>query len=224
MVVDDRVKIVKTSSKPEKTPPQKLPWPRFAPDDPDICLGIDVKDKIQDIKKIVHKYFRVAGIPMEELVQEIYVTIIHKNHTRSAHDPRKSSFSHYVYMISNNVCRNLVQKKKRSDREKESLDAPGLDDSRTLLDAIDTTERMMDISGCREDCLCDHMRNVEDILRRRGERDLARYIRAVRSGASPDTIREALSWGDHRVSNKTIRDFRMQIKSVLDVLHESTAA
>lgn len=208
-----RVRVVRTSIKPSKKPPEKLPWPRFAPDDPTVSLGVDVKSKIQDITKIVHKYFRVADVPMEELMQEVFTTIVHKNHTRSAHDPRKSSFGHYVFMIANNVCINLVNRKKRHDRERESLDAPsGMDDSRTLLDVMDMSTHDAD------DPICDYMRDVEEIMRRRGQRDLARYVRAVRSGASPDVIREALSWNDHKISNKTIRDFRMQIKISLGSL------
>lgn len=217
----ERIRVVKTSSKPSKAPPERLPWPRKAPDDLDVELGVDVEAKIQDITKIVHKYFRVADIPMEELMQEVFVTIVHKNHTRSAHDPRKSSFGHYVYMIANNVCINLVHRKKRYDKERDSLDAPsGSDDSRSLLDTLDSSS----VRPWDEDLLSDHMKNMEYIMRRHGQRDLARYMRAVRSGASPDVIREALSWGDRKMSNKTIRDFRIQIKMTLGALLDQSAA
>jgi DNA-directed RNA polymerase specialized sigma24 family protein len=218
--VGERIRVVKTSSKPSKAPPEKLPWPRKAPDDSDVELGVDVEAKIQDITKIVHKYFHVADIPMEELMQEVFVTIVHKNHTRSAHDPRKSSFGHYVYMIANNVCINLVHRKKRYDKERDSLDAPNnANDSRSLLDTLDS-------SLCRsweEDFMGDHMKNVEAVMRRQGQRDLARYMRAVRSGASSDIIREALSWGDKKMSNKTIRDFRIQIKMMIGTLSDQSS-
>ena len=214
-----RVRVVRTSIKPSKKPPEKLPWPRFAPDDPTVSLGVDVKSKIQDITKIVHKYFRVADVPMEELMQEVFTTIVHKNHTRSAHDPRKSSFGHYVFMIANNVCINLVHHKKRHDKERDSLDAPsGHDDPRTLLDVVDAS--IMTINN--EDPVSDRMRDIEDAMRRNGQRDLARYVRFVRSGASPDVIREALTWGDRKMSNKTIRDFRMQIRMAVTNPREVT--
>lgn len=207
-----RVRVVRTSSKPSKAPPEKLPWPRLASDDRTTPLGVDVRDKLQDITKIVHKYFRVADVPMEELLQEVFAAIIHKNHTKSAHDPRKSSFGHYVYMIANNVCINLVHRKRRYDKERDSLDAPsGFDDSRTLLDVVDSAVTLGHAADPIHDCMCD----VEDIMRRRGQRDLARYVRAVRSGASPDVIREALTWGDRKISNKVIRDFRLQIKMAI---------
>lgn len=204
-----QIRIVKTSSKPRKAPPEKFPWPRSAPDDPSVQLGIDVVAKLQDITKIVHKHFHIPDVPMEELMQEIFATIIHKNYTKSAHDPRKSSFSHYVYMISDNVCINIINRKKRFEREKESLDAPcQTDNTRTLLDTINvpTTHSNPD------DNISDYMKDIEDTMRRRGHRDLARYVRVVRSGASPDIIKEVLSWDNHKISNDAIRDFRVQVK------------
>lgn len=207
----DSVRVIKTTSKPSRAPLEKFPWPRQSSDDPSVDLGVDVEAKFQDITKIVHKYFKVAGVSMEELLQEVFVAIIHKNYTRSAHDPRKSSFGHYVYMIANNVCINLVHKKKKYSKEHQSLDAPnGADDSRSLLDIIDSS-----VCEEMEDQMFDIMRNAEEIMRKQGHRDLARYIRSVRSGASPDVIREALSWGDQKMSNKNIRDFRIRIRMTM---------
>jgi hypothetical protein len=174
-------------------------------------LGVDVVAKRQDIIKIVHKFFKVENVPMNELLQEVYVAVIHKNCTRSAHDPRKSSFGHYVYMVANNVCINLVHRKRRYDKESESLDAPtGHEDNRTMLDKIEAAE----VSD-RSDDLSEHMGDIEESMRRRGMWDLARYMRAARSGADADVIREALSWNGHKISSKTIRDIRSQIQSVI---------
>lgn len=204
-----RSKTIKVPGKPIKRAPERLPWPRMASDGV-TPLGIDVQAKRQDIIKITHKYFRVENVPMEELLQEIYVAIIHKNHTHSAHDPRKSSFGHYVYMVANNVCINLVHRKRRHDRERESTDAPhGHDDQRTILDVYDLeVEEPVDP-------LAEHMKDVENAMRERGMWDLARYIRAARSGASTDVIREALSWGERKISSKTIRDIRAQVQDML---------
>lgn len=210
LISGKRSKTIKVPGKPLKRVPEKLQWPRLA-DDGRTQLGVDVVAKRQDIIKITHKYFRVENVPMDELLQEIYVAIIHKNHTHSAHDPRKSSFGHYVYMVADHVCINLVHRKHRYDKERDSIDAPHWnDDQRTILDAydVDTQEEL-------KDPLVEHMENVEDLLRERGMWDLARYIRAVRSGASADVIREALSWGNRRVSSKTIRDIRSQVQDTL---------
>ena len=207
-----RTKTVKVPGKPLKKSPDRLPWPRMS--DPDengkiVNVGVDVVLKRPDIIKLVHKFFKVENVPMDELLQEVFVAILHKNCTRSAHDPRKSSFGHYVYMVANNVCINLVHRKRRYDKESDSIDAPvGFDDQRSLLDTVEAApETVVRMS--------DHMEEIEHTMRRRGQFELARYIRATRSGSNPDVIREALSWGGRRVSSKTIRDIRSQIQTII---------
>ena len=201
-----RVRSIKVSKKPVRDF-KKLPWPRA--DEDKTQLGVDVAAKREDIVKIVYKFFKVPEITMDELLQEIFLAIIHKNHTGSAHDPRKSSFGHYVYMVARNVCINLVHRKKRFERERESLDAPhGHDDSRTLLDTIEPAIPEMD------DRFHDMMDELEIHCRKQGMWDLARYVRAARSGAAPDVIREALSWGDRKITTKAVRDIRNRIKNL----------
>ena len=191
-----------------KQQPDRFPWPRTADDDERIALGVDVIIKQQDIKKIVHRYFKVEGYSMEELLQEIYAAILHKNGTRSAHDPRKSSFGHYIYMIADHVCINLVNRKRRYDKENGSLDAPvSCTDDRSLLDTVEDSNQQ--IGGDEE---TGYIREVEYLLRKNGFRDSARFIRAVSTGAKPDIIREALSFGKRKTTNKTIRDIRHQLK------------
>jgi hypothetical protein len=210
-----RTRIIKLSKKPAKKHVDPLPWPRNAEDDPKTPLGVDVEAKRQDIIKIVHKYHKVNEISMEELLQEVFLAIIHKNCTKSAHDPRKSSFGHYVFMVSNNVCINLVHRKKRYDKERDSIDAPnGDDDHRTMLDSVDVA--VPDEDNIFED----KMEELESVMRQKGKWDLARYVRAVRSGANPDVIREALTWGNRKVSNKTIRDIRMQLRDLVPFMRE----
>jgi len=210
IVSSARSKTIVVPGKPLKKVPDRLPWPRVA-DDGKTSLGVDVVAKRQDIIKIVHKFFKVESVPMEELLQEVYVAIIHKNTTRSAHDPRKSSFGHYVYMVANNVCINLVHKKKRYDKESDSIDAPhGDDDQRTMLDSVEVA-----VESEPPTQLSEHIEEIEHQLRKQGMWDLARYLRAARSGANPDVIREALSWGSRKVSSKTIRDIRAQVQSMI---------
>lgn len=203
------VKRVKVSKKPKKTPPPRLPWPRTAPEDPSVQLGVDVEAKMQDIIKIIYKFFRVPNVSMDELLQEVFVAIIHKNGTRSAHDPRKSSFGHYVYMVANNVCINLVHKNKRHEKERESFDAPsGPNDERSLLETFVVEPEVDDTQS--------HIRDVENAMRKRGMWELARYVRTARSGANQDVIREVMSWEGRTVSTKMIRDIRMRVKDVLE--------
>jgi DNA-directed RNA polymerase specialized sigma24 family protein len=190
---------------------QRLPWPRLSEDEPKVQLGVDVVAKQQDIIKIVYKFFRVEDISMDELLQEVYLAILHKNQTRSAHDQRKSSFGHYVYMVADNVCKNLVNKRKRRDREKESLDAPcNVDGSRrTNLEVIEDCG-FLNVEPINNDI--EPAQEFEEILRKNGKRELARYIRAVRYGARPEIIKEALSFGQKRYSAKMVRDLKTKVK------------
>jgi DNA-directed RNA polymerase specialized sigma24 family protein len=194
-----------------KNQPDRLPWPRVSEDEPRVALGVDVVAKRNDIIKIVHKFFKVDGVSMDELLQEVYVAILHKNRTRSAHDSRKSSFGHYVYMIANNVCINLVNRIKRQDREKDSIYAPsGREEGRSILETVeDPTARIN-----RDETLC-HMKDVESVLVQHGMWVHIRYLRSVNSGANPDVVREALSFGGKKVSNKNIRDIRIQIRNII---------
>lgn len=214
-VTGRKSRVMKVDSSPAKKVAEKLPWPRKSPDDQQVALGVDVVAKQTDIVKIVHKYFRVPDYPMEELLQEIFLAIIHKNHTRSAHDPRKSSFGHYVYMVADHVCINIVHRKRRYEKERESLDAPLHDDDhKTLLDSVEATEEEHDPMEWK-------LEELEFSARKLGMVDTARYIHATRSGASPEVIREALSWGDRKITTKSIRDIRMQIRDLVGSMQMS---
>lgn len=193
--------------------PDRLPWPRNAHDDEKVALGIDILKKRQDIEKIVYKFFKVDGYSMEDLLQEVYTAIIHKNTTRSAHDPRKSSFGHYVYMVANNVCINLVSKKKRYDKEKDSIFEPNSETGKTIEESY---EPITDSHTESESILALELR-----LRRMKRHDLARYVRASRVGSSPDVIRAALTYGNRKVSHKIMRDLRHQVVMIATNLSNS---
>lgn len=189
---------------------KRLPWPRMAADDPNVAVGVDVVAKRKDIIKITYKFFRVADLSMEELLQEVFLAIIHKNHTRSAHDPRKSSFGHYVYMVANNVCINLVHKKKRYDKEKDSIDASSNEeDRRTLMEKYE--EEMIS-----EEPESVNFESLERFLRSKGHWDIARYVRAVKSGAQSDVIKLALSFGDRMETSKTLKAYRVKLTKFYD--------
>jgi len=199
---------VDANSEPLKKKPDRLPWPRKSEDDL-AELGIDVIAKEMDIRKIIGKWFFVKDYPMEDLMQEVFVTIIHKNTTRSAHDPRKSSFGHYVWMIGNHVCINIVNKKKRYDKESDSIDTPRWsDDSRTLLDTYEDSDAVMPDEDITSD-----ITGVQKMLWKSGKLEAARYISAVKTGAPSYVIKEALSFRKS-VTNKDIRYIRSEIESI----------
>lgn len=99
---------------------QMLPWPRKASDDPSVDIGVDVASKIRDLENIIKSYFKRVGLPPchppEDIVQEILATIVQRNRSRSAFDPRKSSFGHYVWIVTHNVCCRMIQKSRTKGR------------------------------------------------------------------------------------------------------------
>ena len=141
---------------------------------------------------------------MEELLQEVYAAILHKNYSKSAHDPRKSSFGHYVYMIANNVCINLVHKKKRYDRERDSLFDQVDEDNNLIVETIAEEDTSNEYNS-------ENVEALEQALRKKGRYDLARYIRAARTGATPEVLREALSTSNQTVDLKFIREVRKEV-------------
>lgn len=211
-VLTGATKVIEIPSKVSfKKPRAVLPWPRNSDPDPItgkiVPLGIDIVAKKKDIEKVIHKFFKIKDYPMEDLLQEVFATIAHKNHTPSAHNPNKSSLGHYLYFIGQNLVCNIVNKNKKH-RANESLEAHqhGGDDSKTLQDLVDE-----EVSAKVEETRSP-FEEVEEIMRQSGMWDHARYIRAVKLGVNSSVVREALSWGDRVVSNKTIRDLKEQIR------------
>ena len=209
---DEEFLIIQTDGKAPKKKPERFPWPRYSEDNK-VMLGVDVLAKKIDIEKIVHKFFKVDGYSMEDLLQEVFTAIIHKNTTRSAHDPRKSSFGHYVYMVANNVCINLVSKKKRYDREKDSIYEPFNEDGRTIEESYEQEN-----DGYQENA---DVLELEEHLRKLKRYDLARYVRASRLGASPDVIRAALTYGSRKMNHKIMRDMRHEVVAIATSLSHS---
>jgi len=93
-----------------------LPWPRSAEDG--TALGVDLSSAASEVREVVLKYFRApAGHDMEDYFQEVCARIAARNHMPSAHDPRKSSLRHYVYMIANATGANLANSGARRSLE-----------------------------------------------------------------------------------------------------------
>ena len=166
-------------------------------------LGINVEEKIEDIKKIVYKYFKVPNVPMEELLQDVYVAILHKNNTKSAHDPSKSSFGHYVYMVASNVSTNLVNKNRRKYGNTLSLDYKDDEDDKTIMESIAYSMDEYDES---------HLDSIESSLINKCEWELARYVRIVRTGANQSMIRNVMSYNGNTVNKTKIKNIRKLIK------------
>lgn len=84
-----------------------LPWPRCAEDGTQ--LGVDLSQAEGEVREVVRKYFRAPpGYEIDDYCQEVCVRIAARNHMPSAHDPRKSSLRHYIYMVANATGANMA--------------------------------------------------------------------------------------------------------------------
>lgn len=204
---------------PTKAKPVRLPWPRMSEPEEgkeQVALGVDVQAKRKDIIKIVYKYFKVKEVSMDELLQEVFLAILHKNGTRSAHDPRKSSFGHYVYLVANNVCINIVNKRKKYEHDRSiSEPAKSADDTRTLLDSYES-KQVSDNETDGNDQVKENILEIESKLRLLGKWDLARYVRVVGMGSNPEIVREALTFGNKKVTKREIREKRKEIREFVE--------
>ncbi len=127
-------------------------------------LGVDVEAKANDIKSIFYKHFAKMCIQSkyepEEMLQEIYLGILHRNKGNCPFDPAKSSLSTYIVMVSRCILFNIFNKdnKTRSrmfePKEKDDL-------FRLIKDNHDFDTKFL-IEEARGLCKTDDMKNVFD--------------------------------------------------------------
>lgn len=125
-----------------------LPWPRAAEDG--TPLGVDLSAAAEDVRRIMLKHFRntPSGVEFEDYYQEVCTKIASRNHMPSAHDPRKSSLGHYVYMVANATGANMANSESRRPRELSlqgaagavGPDGPALEDVLSYLPELDLPE------------------------------------------------------------------------------------
>jgi RNA polymerase sigma factor (sigma-70 family) len=96
-------------------------------------LGINVEEKHMDIKRIfMKKYAQVvqnAGCEAEDVLQEVYKTILRKNVGNKPYDPSKSAFSTYVMMICHCVVSNYLTKANKYTMRKMDLEDVKINES-----------------------------------------------------------------------------------------------
>jgi DNA-directed RNA polymerase specialized sigma24 family protein len=83
-------------------------------------LGIDLAKRGVEVRKLFWAGFgrkvMAQGYDPEDVLQEIYVALEVRNRGKCPFDPRKSSFSHYVYMVCGCVCSNYHRRWSRHAR------------------------------------------------------------------------------------------------------------
>lgn len=84
----------------------------------DPTLGIDLAVRGHEVAKLFYSGFgqRVfrEGFDPEDVLQEVYRGILSRNGGRCPFDPRKASFSHYVYMVISCVLSNYRRQTNKS--------------------------------------------------------------------------------------------------------------
>jgi hypothetical protein len=77
-------------------------------------LGVDLSERSEEVRRIMRRHFRPPeGVDFEDYFQEVCSIIARRNHMPSAHDPRKSSFGHYVYMVANAAGADMANSESR---------------------------------------------------------------------------------------------------------------
>jgi len=91
-------------------------------------LGIDLSKRSREVARLMYKGFGAqiakSGYDPDDILQEIYRGILSRNEGKCPYDPRKSSFSHYVYMVCHCVLMNIHRIEGRR-RSREGLGAWG---------------------------------------------------------------------------------------------------
>jgi hypothetical protein len=127
-------------------------------------LGVDVEAKIDDIKSIFYKHFAKMCIQSkydpEEMLQEIYLGILHRNKGNCPYDPAKSSLSTYIVMVSRCILFNIFNKENKT--RSKIYDPQEKDDLfRLIKDNHDFDSKFL-IEEARNLCKTEDMKKVFD--------------------------------------------------------------
>lgn len=80
-------------------------------------LGIDLEKRGHEVRKLFYSGFRKRvyrlGYDIEDVLQEVYRGLLARNIGKCPFDPRKSSFGHYVHIVTECVLRNYMRKQRR---------------------------------------------------------------------------------------------------------------
>lgn len=130
-----------------------LPWPRMA-DDGVTPIGIDLREKSEDIRRIVHAKCRYQpdGMTIDDMVQQTLLGIYQRNKWPSAYDPRKVKLSTYVVMVMQNEFGRISKKKSpniRLDEEDVHTRRDDRAEPKDPISAFEDAEEALDMKTIR---------------------------------------------------------------------------
>lgn len=91
-----------------------------------MTVGIDLRHRYEEVRKIIYKGFRgrilASGFDPEDVLQEVYLGLMVRNGGKCPWDARKSSFGHYIHMVTSCLLANYHRKEvRRPERNAEAL-------------------------------------------------------------------------------------------------------
>ena len=114
-------------------------------------LGIDVSKAYLDVKRITLKFFgRTNGLDPEDLLQEVLLAILRKNASpKSAFDPSRSSFGHYVHLVAKSVVLHMLEARRWAREASASGESIDRIDERNPIGAYEHCEASPRLSRSR---------------------------------------------------------------------------
>ena len=115
------------------------------PEEPEVELGIDLARRGIEVRKLFYAGFARKvlrrGYEPDDVLQEVYKGILVRNRGKCPFDPRKSSFAHYVHMVSGCIWSNYKRRYSRLERNEvfgvTNLDGEEEDVAQADLTAVD---------------------------------------------------------------------------------------
>jgi DNA-directed RNA polymerase specialized sigma24 family protein len=173
--------------------------------------GIDLAKRGDEVRKLFYAAFARGlvkdGFDPEEALQEVFKGLLSRNRGTCPFDVKKSSFGHYVHIVTRCVLANYVRKEKKRVIHEVSGESFSLGDS----DGASSREWEIPVPATQEDS-----RRRIDYLRERianvvpSGADQETVIRALKLMAEGHTRREAASIAklDARVLNAALESLK----------------
>lgn len=106
------------------------------------AAGIDLDKRHRDIQRLVIHGFEAqitaAGLEVEDVVSGVMRAVLKRNTGRGRFDESRSSFSHYVYVVTRSVLGHMAKQARRWQREVSSSVSNSDEEGASILDRVAT--------------------------------------------------------------------------------------
>lgn len=162
--------------------------------------GINLSKRAEEIRKLVYAGFgsRIisSGFDIEDVLQEVYKGLLARNEGICPFDPTKSSFGHYVHMVTGCILNNYHRKVSR-DREFEQIGLTGADGAVADVRELDVSSpKTSDESNVEEEAA---LKRLVTFIRNKGEEEVVQVLPYLRNGSSAIEVAKALKMDARKV-------------------------